>query len=80
LGTRETRKLGSGGAGFIGAHVGNELISRNYSVRALDSLVPQVLGEEPKRPGYLSSDVELITADVRDSDAAGICFQHEHLC
>lgn len=63
------RVLVTGGAGFIGAHVANELLSKDYSVRALDNLVPQVHGEERKRPAYLSSDVELITADIRDSDA-----------
>src|SRR5579862_7763556 len=59
----------TGGAGFIGAHVSNELLPHGYSVRALDSLVPQVHGSGRSRPAYLPSDVELIVGDVRDSTA-----------
>src|SRR5947209_6029859 len=57
----------TGGAGFIGSHVANELLARGYSVRALDSLVPQVHGPERRRPPYLSPHVELIVGDLRDS-------------
>jgi dTDP-L-rhamnose 4-epimerase len=59
----------TGGAGFIGAHVANELLANGYHVRAIDSLVPQVHGPERKRPAYLNPDVELIVADIRDSGA-----------
>src|ERR1051326_5996327 len=58
----------TGGAGFIGSHVANEFLSSGYTVRALDSLVPQVHGPERRRPTYLSSEVELIVGDIRDSD------------
>lgn len=57
----------TGGAGFIGAHVANELLAHGYRVRALDSLVPQVHGEERKRPAYLSDEVELIAGDIRNA-------------
>ena len=56
----------TGGAGFIGAHVANELLHNGYHVRALDSLVSQVHGSERTRPSYLNSDVELIVGDIRD--------------
>ena len=62
------RVLVTGGAGFIGAHVSNELLKRGHSVRALDSLVPQVHGPERKRPSYLSRDVELMIGDIRNAD------------
>ncbi|HYI92134.1 MAG TPA: NAD-dependent epimerase/dehydratase family protein [Bryobacteraceae bacterium] len=58
----------TGGAGFIGAHVANELLAHGYAVRALDSLEPQVHGVERRRPSYLSPDVDLIVGDIRDSD------------
>ena len=40
----------TGGAGFIGAHVANELLEFGYTVRALDALVPQVHGPSRERP------------------------------
>ena len=57
----------TGGAGFIGSHLADELLSAGYRVRALDSLVEQVHGGA-ERPDYLNDDVELITGDVRDAE------------
>src|SRR3954454_18967276 len=59
----------TGGAGFIWAHVANELLAHGYTVRALDSLTPQVHGPDRKRPAYLSREVELITGDIHDPAA-----------
>src|SRR5690242_19079744 len=59
----------TGGAGFIGSHVADELLRQGVRVRALDSLVPQVHGPERRRPAYLDPEVELIVGDVRDRDA-----------
>jgi dTDP-L-rhamnose 4-epimerase len=59
----------TGGAGFIGSHLANELLSAGYHVRVLDNLAEQVHGPEQARPGYLDPDVELITGDVRDRAA-----------
>ncbi|HWC14826.1 MAG TPA: NAD-dependent epimerase/dehydratase family protein [Actinomycetota bacterium] len=58
----------TGGAGFIGSHVGRELVEHGYRVRALDVLDPQV-HERGQRPAYLHDDIELLVADVRDHDA-----------
>ncbi len=57
----------TGGAGFIGSHLADELVAAGYRVRALDSLVEQVHGGAG-RPDYLNADVELITGDVRNAD------------
>src|SRR5215210_4394898 len=67
--TMSSKILVTGGAGFIGAHAANELLAHGYSVRALDSLVPQVHGPDQRRPTYLNPDVELIVGDVRDPEA-----------
>jgi len=60
------RALITGGAGFIGSYVADELIARGYEVRALDALLPQVHGPDRRRPPYLHADVELVEGDVRD--------------
>jgi len=58
----------TGGAGFIGSHLADELLAHGYRVRVLDDLTPQVHGGG-ERPEYLSSGVELLVGDVRDPDA-----------
>jgi dTDP-L-rhamnose 4-epimerase len=58
----------TGGAGFIGSHLVDELLDYGYRVRALDLLAPQVHGSERQRPAYLDAEVELIVGDVRDPD------------
>src|ERR1700733_9214307 len=59
----------TGGAGFIGSHLADELLTAGYSVRALDILCPQVHGDDCQRPSYLNKEVELQRGDVRDKDA-----------
>ncbi len=63
------RILITGGAGFIGSHLADELLVHGYQVRALDDLSEQVHGPEASRPGYLSPEVELVEGDVRDPEA-----------
>jgi len=58
----------TGGAGFIGSHLADELLRQGYRVRVLDSLIPQVHGSGGGRPRYLDPEVELIKGDVRDAD------------
>jgi dTDP-L-rhamnose 4-epimerase len=58
----------TGGAGFIGSHLGDDLIERGHRVRVLDNLAAQVHGDAD-RPAYLRDDVELMRGDVRDADA-----------
>src|SRR4051812_6108161 len=57
----------TGGAGFIGSHLTDELLRCGWQVRALDNLEPQV-HETGERPAYLDADVELVVGDVRDAD------------
>ncbi|MCU1383610.1 MAG: NAD-dependent epimerase/dehydratase [Acidobacteria bacterium] len=64
----DKRILITGGAGFIGSHLADELLSAGYRVRALDSLVPQV-HEQRVRPSYLDESVELMVGDVRSPEA-----------
>jgi len=64
--------LVTGGAGFIGSYIVEELLRRGYDVRVFDSLEPQVhgkLAESGQPPDYLSRDAEFILGDVRDQDA-----------
>jgi len=65
------RILITGGAGFIGSYVADELLAHGHQVRVLDSLLPQVHGPDQQRPSYMASDVELLQGDVRDSAAVG---------
>jgi len=58
----------TGGAGFIGSHLCDELLNKGYEVTVLDNLNSQVHGEEGLRPEYLSQDVELVVGDIRDED------------
>src|SRR5690349_19658860 len=61
------RILITGGAGFIGSHLADELLGAGWDVRALDNLVAQV-HERRQRPEYLDREVELIVGDVRNRD------------
>lgn len=56
----------TGGAGFIGSHLADELLNTGYKVRVLDNLSEQVHGESRKRPDYLNEEVELQVGDVRN--------------
>src|SRR5690606_12874369 len=58
----------TGGAGFVGSHLADELLDRGYEVRALDNLSEQVHGSNTGRPAYLAREVELVVGDVRDPD------------
>src|SRR5689334_13612419 len=58
----------TGGAGFIGSHVTDLLLSGAYGVRVLDNLAPQVHGAGRQRPNYLSTEAELFVGDIRDPE------------
>ncbi|WZL90591.1 SDR family NAD(P)-dependent oxidoreductase [Salinimicrobium sp. 3283s] len=65
----QKKVLITGGAGFIGSHLADELLNEGYTVRALDNLSEQVHGENATRPDYLNPNVELQIGDVRDKAA-----------
>ncbi|MDX3924959.1 MAG: NAD-dependent epimerase/dehydratase family protein [Shinella sp.] len=58
--------LVTGGCGFIGRHVTEELIANGYSVRILDGLIDQVHADAEVS---LPPDADLVRADIRDKDA-----------
>jgi dTDP-L-rhamnose 4-epimerase len=59
----------TGGAGFIGSHVADELLAHGYQVRVLDTLAAQVHGDGARRPDYLDPQVEVVVGDVADPDS-----------
>ncbi len=59
----------TGGAGFIGSHLADELIHHGYEVWVLDNLDTQVHQSQKNRPAYLHSQAELIVGDIRDREA-----------
>ena len=68
------RVLITGGAGFIGRSVTDELLRRGHQVRVLDSLIEQVHGEAI-RPAALDEDADLVIADMRDPDAVSFALK-----
>ncbi|MDD5428202.1 MAG: SDR family NAD(P)-dependent oxidoreductase [Candidatus Omnitrophica bacterium] len=55
--------LVTGGAGFIGSHLVDELVKNKYKVRVLDIFEEQV--HRGKKPDYLNKNAEYIKGDVR---------------
>ncbi len=56
----------TGGCGFIGRHVTQELLSHDYSVRILDALIDQVHADQVVE---IPDGVEMIRADMCDKGA-----------
>ncbi len=60
------RVLVTGGAGFIGSHIVDQLVGRGVEVVVLDNLDPAA---HSVRPEYLRKDVDYQWGDIRDLDA-----------
>jgi dTDP-L-rhamnose 4-epimerase len=61
--------LVTGGAGFIGSHLVDALITAGHRVRVLDNLDAQVHGAGALRPAHLHPAAELLVGDVRNRSA-----------
>lgn len=60
------RVLITGGAGFVGSHLADQLLREGYQVRILDNLAEQVHGSAGW-PGYLDDRVECVNGDLRNT-------------
>lgn len=60
--------LVTGGAGFVGSHLVDALLSAGHRVRVLDSLEAQVHGGNQQAPDYLNPEAELVRGSVLDVD------------
>jgi dTDP-L-rhamnose 4-epimerase len=58
--------LVTGGAGFIGSYIVDELVKRGHDVRIMDSLESQVHGAEQRVPDYLNPEAEFFFGSVCD--------------
>jgi dTDP-L-rhamnose 4-epimerase len=60
-----TNVLVTGGAGFIGSHLVDELVDKGYDVTVVDNLTEQVHDSEPD---YLNDKAEYVWGDIRNRE------------
>ena len=70
-----TKVLITGGAGFIGSHLADELLEHGHDVRVFDNLSPQIHGQCFIRPEHLNLDAELMAGDIRDPEAVALALE-----
>jgi len=68
--------LVTGGAGFIGSYIVDNLIEQGYDVVVYDNLEPQVHGKEQKIPEYLNKKADFIKGDIRDAELLKKCLSN----
>ncbi len=62
------RVLITGGAGFIGSHLVDFLLAKNYEIVVYDVLEPQVHGMNDRPPNYLAKNITFLKNDIRNKD------------
>jgi len=67
VGSNNKRALVTGGAGLIGSHVADLLLSEGWKVRIFDNLEPNT--HRHGKPGWIPDAAEFIEADIRDRAA-----------
>jgi dTDP-L-rhamnose 4-epimerase len=61
---QKKRALVTGGAGLVGSHLADLLVSRGWKVRVLDNLEPNT--HRRGKPSWISGSVEFVEGDIRD--------------
>ena len=60
----------TGGAGFIGRYLCEDLLAHGHRVRILDALIDQVHGPAARQlPAQVAAEVEFVHGDIRDAGA-----------
>jgi dTDP-L-rhamnose 4-epimerase len=67
------RALVTGGAGLIGSHVADLLVSEGWAVRILDNLEPQT--HRQGKPPWIPAEAEFIEGDIRERATVAAALQ-----
>jgi dTDP-L-rhamnose 4-epimerase len=74
MSNKNKRALVTGGAGLIGSHIADLLVSEGWTVRVMDNLEPQT--HRQGKPGWVSDKVEFLEGDMRDREAIAGALQN----
>jgi len=59
----------TGGAGFIGSHLVDTLVEKDYEIIVYDNLEERVFGKIDSAPNYLNNNIKFIRGNVLDYDS-----------